>query len=375
MKILFIIPSYKPATIYGGTITVSARLAETLALKGHSVTVYTTTANGNKELPVDSDSPIVVEGVIVRYFKRVTGDHTHISPDLLSATWRTVRDFDAVHLHSWWNPLIIAATWVCKRRGVKPVLSPHGMLCDYIFGKKKTVKALIHSTIGKRLLRHTLLHVSSEAEWKESVRVNPTWQGQTIFNLVDLADKTFSRTSNKVFTIGFLSRIDAKKGLDILIKALSLVEFNFALKIAGSGDEEYVNELKILARDCGIETKLDWLGWKKGDERFEFLASCDLFALTSHNENFAVVVVESLNVGTPVLLSKHVGLSAYVQKRGLGWETDIANIKNVAASLRDAYNASKNRAEIEKKSKETIERDFDPSFLAEQYISFYKKTL
>src|SRR6266496_3119649 len=80
MKILFIIPSYKPAYIYGGTTVVVSLLAESLASHGHQVTVYTTTANGKNELEVETGKEIIIDGVKVFYFKRITKDHSHISP-------------------------------------------------------------------------------------------------------------------------------------------------------------------------------------------------------------------------------------------------------------------------------------------------------
>ena len=112
MDILFIVPSYKPAYIYGGPIVVVALLAETLAKMGHMVTVYTTTANGQTELAVPANREILVDGVRVIYFHRATGDHTHVSPALWQYLRKTIQNFDVVHLHSWWNALILGAAWV-----------------------------------------------------------------------------------------------------------------------------------------------------------------------------------------------------------------------------------------------------------------------
>src|SRR3954454_18707741 len=87
MGILFITPSYKPAYCYGGpTISVS-ELAEALVAIGHNITVYTTTANGETELEVATEYATDVNGVEVYYFKRITGDHTHVSPALWRKLW------------------------------------------------------------------------------------------------------------------------------------------------------------------------------------------------------------------------------------------------------------------------------------------------
>src|SRR5436190_18637470 len=154
MKILHIIPSYKPAFIYGGPIISVSSLAEEQVKLGHNVTVYTTTANGDRELEVEPGKEIDVGGVKVTYFKRITGDHTHISPALWRHLYNTVESYDAVHVHSWWNFLVIGAVYICRKKSVIPVISPRGMLSEYVMTSRNAFKKrLIHLFIGKYLLR------------------------------------------------------------------------------------------------------------------------------------------------------------------------------------------------------------------------------
>jgi len=56
LKILHVIPAYKPAYVYGGPTRSTAELCEALANKGHEVTVYATKANGKTDLEVESGS-------------------------------------------------------------------------------------------------------------------------------------------------------------------------------------------------------------------------------------------------------------------------------------------------------------------------------
>lgn len=375
MKILFIIPSYKPAYVYGGTIVVAALLAEQLAQLGHEVTVYTSTANGKTELDVKPGSPIMVDGVKVIYFKRVTGDHTHASPAMMKHLSATIKQFDVVHIHSWWNLFVIGAAWVCKLKGVKPVISPHGMFSDYIIetnnsGKKKWM----HQLLGKKLLKNSLLHVSTEMEWGESRKIIPGWEGMIVPNLVALSSLTYQRTKNEVFTIGFLSRVDPKKGLDVLIRALSGVNYNYLLKVAGSGDDAYVQSIKKLAEECGITDKIEWVGWKNSEEKFQFFSELDLFALTSHSENFAVVVIEALSVGTPVLVSNNVGLFTYVKNNNYGWVTDM-QIDNITNTLNSIINSSDKLLELNNTLPALIKKDFEYEILAKQYIELYNMAI
>jgi glycosyltransferase involved in cell wall biosynthesis len=374
MKILFIVPSYKPAYVYGGPIVVIARLAEQLVLMGHQVEVYTTTANGAKELDIAANTTVIMDGVKVTYFKRITGDHTHVSPALWKAVWSNAKKFDKVHIHSWWNFLVMGASFICKWKRLKPLLSPHGMFCDYVLtARNNRKKKLLHTVMGKRLLKNTYLHVSSELEWKECRQVNTGWEGGQVFNLVDLPEGSFVRTENEVFTISFLSRVDPKKGLDLLIRALAKVTFPYRLQIAGSGDAHYVAELKDLIASLDMDNSVEWVGWKGSEDKFHFLAATDLFALTSRNENFAIVVIESLYAGTPVLISDQVGLATYVQQHDLGWITKIDSVEMITAQLTAAYHEKSQRQRITRSAPLQIRNDFNDATLASSYVELYEK--
>lgn len=353
---------------------VIARLAEQLSRMGHVVEVYTTTANGSKELDVAANSTVIMDGVKVTYFKRITGDHTHISPALWKAVWANAGQFDKIHIHSWWNLLVVGASFICKWKNLKPVLSPHGMFCDYVLtARNNRSKQLLHRVMGKRLLRSTYLHVSSEMEWKECQQVNKGWEGELVFNLVELPEGSYTRTENGIFTISFLSRIDPKKGLDLLIMALSRVSFPYLLRIAGSGDEKYVRELKVLIDSLSMTGNVEWVGWQGSGDKFHFLAGTDLFALTSRNENFAIVVIEALYAGTPVLVSDQVGLAGYVRDHDLGWVTSIDSAEAISMQLEDAYRDKLRRMYITRHAPQQVREDFNDARLASSYVQLYKK--
>ena len=91
MKILHIVPSYKPAYVYGGTIESIARLCEAQAHAGAIVKVFTTTANGDKELDIEADTEHDVEGVGVTYFTRIFKDPFYISIPYGNACIKSVK--------------------------------------------------------------------------------------------------------------------------------------------------------------------------------------------------------------------------------------------------------------------------------------------
>ncbi|RYG22559.1 MAG: hypothetical protein EOO01_45110, partial [Chitinophagaceae bacterium] len=184
MKILFVSPSYKPAYIYGGPAVSVSELAEALTEIGHSVTVYTTTANGKEELLVKTNKPILVNGVAIYYFRRQTGDHTHVSFPLWRKLWATAKEFDIIHLQSWWSLLIIGAAAICRAKKCRYIISPRGMLGRYSFERQHSVpKKILHQIIGKGLLQKSILHATTKLEWEDCRQVYPAWKGFILPNI------------------------------------------------------------------------------------------------------------------------------------------------------------------------------------------------
>jgi glycosyltransferase involved in cell wall biosynthesis len=144
------------------------------------------------------------------------------------------------------------------------------------------------------------------------------------------------------------------------------------LNIAGEGEDEYIQNLKALAIQLGIASKINWLGWVSGAAKFELLAQQDLLVLTSYNENFANVVIESLAVGTPVLISNQVGLWDYVQNNHLGWVTTL-DVQEIAATIAEAQADHTHREWICANAPGIIQRDFSPLHVAQQYLDAYQE--
>lgn len=372
MKILHIVPSYKPAYIYGGTIESVSRLCEGLVRAGMEVKVFTTTANGKDELDVKTNIEYDVEGVKVVYFKRLTKDHSHITFSLWKQLYRECKNYDVVHIHSWWNILVLIAAWICKRQKVRSIISPHGMLSDYIISNSNSrKKQLLHATFGRRLLRTSVFHATAASEAEECKKLIPGWQGFILPNIIWLPQLEIQKNQNQHFTILFLSRIHPKKGIEMLMEAVSRLNEKVCLWIAGTGEKTYIKALKKKAKELKIEDKISWLGWKNRIEKFQVLMQADLFALTSYNENFANVVIEALHVGTPVLLSAEVGLSRFVDEKKLGWVCSLQP-EAIKKKLEAIIACKEEHRRITAAAPVIIKESFSEEILIPQYIRHYQ---
>ncbi|ACU59863.1 XrtY-associated glycosyltransferase XYAG1 [Chitinophaga pinensis] len=374
MNILHIIPSYKPAYIYGGPIYSSSALCEQLVADGHKVTVLTTTANGEVELDVPPGVAQNIDGVSTLYFKRVTKDNTNFSPDLVKYLYKNIKQYDAVHIHSWWNLVAIFTVLVCYIRRVRPVFSPRGMLCQYILETNHPFqKKIIQTVIGNRLLPKVKFHATSTAEVHEIKGLYPSSQVEEIFNFVSVPETPTvpKAPAGEKIKFLFMSRIDPKKGLELLFKGLSMVQFPYELNIAGPYKEEYLEQLKAATREHGIDQHVNWLGPVYGEAKFKLLRENDVMVLTSYNENFANIVIESLAVGTPVLISNMVGLSNYISSNDLGWISTIDPV-NIKETLEKAYAERERLPELSMRAPQMMKKDFDRKSLVNKYLDLYR---
>jgi glycosyltransferase involved in cell wall biosynthesis len=109
----------------------------------------------------------------------------------------------------------------------------------------------------------------------------------------------------------FLSRIQEKKGCDLLVAAFAAVanrDERLHLVMAGPDQAGWVSALKQQAEQLGIGHKITWTGMLQGDRKWGAFYSSEVFCLPSHQENFGIVVAEALACGKPVLISNKVNI-------------------------------------------------------------------
>jgi glycosyltransferase involved in cell wall biosynthesis len=352
-------------------------LSEQLAGAGVDIEVFTSTANGKTELRVTPGQAIMVDGVPVTYFKRITKDHTHFSPSLLKRLWKDAPGFDIIHIHAWWNLVSVLSCMVALMRKVPVLLSPRGTLSAYSFQNKNIgPKWFIHHSLGKYLLNKCHAHVTSERESKAVIILFHPKSITILPNFVKLPGiKTYAENKPApFFKLLFFSRIEEKKGLDLLINALTLISVPFALTVAGDGDNDYIESLKAIAINNHVADNINWIGFQN-ENKFELLHEHDLFVLPSYDENFGNAVIESLSTGTPVLISEQVGLVDYVIKNKLGWACQT-NPASISAAINEiAQNQQADLSRIRNNAPGIIYDDFNEDNLVKKYVNMYDQLI
>lgn len=346
MKILHVIPAYEPAWAFGGTVTATSNLCRALVKQGVDITVYTTNADGKGGL---LDVPIGTEmnlgGVKVYYYPSSFGSgNTFYSKQLSKKLEDTVKDYDIVHVAAVWQWMQVDVSRICTKLKTPYVISQHGSLNPWSWTQKTWKKSLYWSLFAKktftnssaihytcqeeRLLTHTLLAKSQHIS------------GFVIPNGIYMPERSRIQNIRRKLCIPpdksillYAGRIHRKKGLDLIISAMScpgLENLVFVL-VGHAEDMEYVHHLNMIASK--IKDRVIWCSPVSAEEIWDYYLSATLFVLPSQDENFGMVVVEAMSCGLPVLISRNVGIWRDIEKDDAGFIVN-RNVAEIAASLK-----------------------------------------
>ena len=121
-----------------------------------------------------------------------------------------------------------------------------------------------------------------------------------------------SRNDNH-FSFIAIGAFRKNKGFDILVDAFANGRFpeNVCLNIVGDGEERESVENKIRTYQLSNQIKL--LGTKTPDEVNDLLCHSDCFVLSSRLETFAIVVIEAMAKGLPVIATRSGGPETFLQ--------------------------------------------------------------
>ena len=283
---------------------------------------------------------------------------------------------DVVHVNCCWSPMCSLVTFWTKGQGMKVVYTPHGMLEPWIMKRhywtRKVPALLLYQRRAIRLA--DLLHATAESEkehllalgWNENIRV--------IGNCINVDDIRMKPSWERRKCILFLSRVHVKKGINFLIEAVAQLKEEmegYVVKIAGPGEEAYINELKGLAERLGVGDSVEFVGSVYGEAKFDLYRDADLFVLPTHSENFGIVVTEALACGTPVITTKGTPWEELVSWH-CGWWTEIGTEATVEA-LRGFLSLDVKELEgMGRNGRRLVEERYSCQRIAREFMEMYK---
>lgn len=323
-------------------------LSEALAKAGVEVTILTTDSNGDTgqtPLDVPLNVPIAQDGYEICYFRCSPFRRYKFSLDLLKWLSRHHQDYDLAHIHALFSPVSSAAARVARSHHLPYILRPLGTLDPADLQKKRLLKTLYAAFLERpNLAGAAAIHFTSDQEAKVSERFGVVTRDLVLPLGVKLPKPAATDIRAK-FGIPalrpmllFMSRIDPKKGLDLLIPALETLiaedqEFQFVLAGGNPQNPDYETKIRDRIRHSPLNAHTTIVGFITGGDKADLLNAADLFVLPSHYENFGIAVAEAMSVGTPVVVSDQVHIWKGIQQAEAGW-INACNVSSLTDALR-----------------------------------------
>jgi len=135
----------------------------------------------------------------------------------------------------------------------------------------------------------------------------------------------------------YVGSIIKRKGIEILIEALSIVKHEFLdikLKVVGSAEsKKYFKYLKSKITILNLINNIEFLGLKSSEEIHKLHLESDLFVFPSFIENSPNAVAEAMITGMPIISSNVGGISSMIDNGRNGILVDLSSHEELALKI------------------------------------------
>jgi glycosyltransferase involved in cell wall biosynthesis len=383
LRVLHVIPSFYPAWAYGGMPRCAYELCRALVHLGVEVTAWTTDAfDVTRRVP---EREAVVDGISIRRFRNASNwlayhRQLYLPRGLRKHARQHVGEFDLVHVHSHRHLLQPLVAQPARHGGVPYVFTGNGTVPT--IERYLSVKRVV-DVLGARAFLHNAAaciavsqaeteHYRSAGVRAERITVIPN--GIRLDEFAALPRRgAFRRRHNlgEVPLVLFVGKITPRKGVDVLLRALSRLPVDVCLVVAGNFmmPEQPIRQL---VESLGVSERVRFVGIVSGADKLSAYVDADVTAYPSADEIFGLVPFESLMCGTPVVVCDDSGCGEWTRAAGGGALVPYGDPQALAdALLRLLRNPSEREAYVGS-GRRYIERHLGWEHIARQTLALYQ---
>jgi phosphatidylinositol alpha-mannosyltransferase len=293
------------------------------------------------------------------------GSVAPLAPDP-SAALRTIRAlndeaFDIIHLH---EPIVPGPTVTALLLKLAPTVGTFHAAGD------STSYRVLNKT-ARWAAEHLTTRVAVSESAKELAHRYLGGEYTTLFNGIEL--QRYQRPHvdrEQTPTIFFCGRYEPRKGLEVLLQAMSHTPADVTLWIASDGIG-----IDDLQNTYGADSRIKWLGRISEEDKLDRLARCSVFCAPSlRGESFGIVLLEAMAAGAPLVASDISGYNNVASNEHNALLVEPGNSVELAKCiLRTLREPELRQALISGGYKRAT--DFSMERLAGEYLSIYRQLL
>jgi glycosyltransferase involved in cell wall biosynthesis len=142
-----------------------------------------------------------------------------------------------------------------------------------------------------------------------TIQIIPLGFEQPSFTMV--ARETLGMEKNTFYLIS-IGRLIKRKGYEYLIAALKDTDRDSKLLLIGDGPLEH--DLKGLARELDVQSRVLFLGAVSEEKKFQYLSCADSYVLSSLHEGYGIVLQEAMFCGLPIISTDNGGQTDFLSE-------------------------------------------------------------
>jgi glycosyltransferase involved in cell wall biosynthesis len=379
VRVLFVTHSFprRSGDVPGGFLL---RLARALAERGTDVSVLAPAAPGLSS--VDT-----IDGIPLRRFRYApsrweTLAYTGTMAEQVAGSFRgkaalagmlsrgalavrgAVAEFrpDVIHAH-WWFPAGLLTMGSLSSR--PRVTTLHGS--DVRFARRSARAPALFRRVTARSAAVTAVssYLADEARVMApglNVMVEPMPVDVALFTPADAP-----RAADRFLFVG---RLNAQKGIDLLLEALAATTAGASLDVAGDGDDRAALERR--AETLGVAARVRWHGTLPQERLVPLYRAASAVVIPSEGEGLGLVAVEAQLCEAPVIAFRSGGLQDVVVDGATGLLTPAGDVRALVAAM-DVVVAGRDRsAALGKAGRTAALARFSPAVVADHYASIYE---
>lgn len=349
---------------------------------GAEVTILTPISVGQKLYAVPEGANVIT--CKRHWFSRFWAE---FSPELYTWIVNHGNDYDIIHIHGVWHFAGVAPYLA----GIKTAkcITTHGLLDRWTISKGYWKKYIFGLLFQKKILRNTdLIQINNTDEQGDlkrflgfehpNVKIIPN--GMRLEDFAMLPEKNTFRNQfhipiEKQFIL-FMSRINLKKGLDLLLPAFKkvILQRNDCLLVLAGPDDGYLSETQQFIVENNLSAHIKVVGMLTGKAKLAALSDADIFVLPSHSEGFSIATLEALISGVPSLLSDRVGFGEAIRESEAAQLVEL-NVESIAEGLNKMLDDKNYCLNLAKNAISLVKNKYDIELVARQLYSEFEKIL
>jgi glycosyltransferase involved in cell wall biosynthesis len=169
--------------------------------------------------------------------------------------------------------------------------------------------------------------------------------------------------------VGFIGRMTAQKGVDVLLRAFALVQRRHptaTLILAGDGPDRPA--VMRLALSLGLE-RVMFLGWRT--DTADILADIQLLAMPSRWEGFGLVALEAMAMAKPIAASRVSALPEIIVDGETGLLATPGSVEELADAITAILSDPKRAAAMGRAGRDRVRAEFPVKRMAQSTAAAY----